>query len=58
MRRRPMCILCLLLMFGIWTADCLGLPLFRERPLSESQERQWLEETVTVRGILQEKVQF
>lgn len=57
MRRRPMCILCLLLMFGIWTADCLGLPLFRERPLSESQERQWLEGTVTVRGILQEKVE-
>lgn len=57
MRRRPMCILCLLLMFGIWAADWMGLSLFRERPLDSVQEKQVLGETVIIQGILQEKVE-
>ncbi len=57
MRRRPLCILCLLLMAAIGTADLCGLSWFRERPLTAGQESQVLGQTVIAEGILREKVE-
>ena len=57
MRTRPICVLCLFLMLGIWAADLLGLSVFRERPLSAGLEKEVLGEQVVVQGILKERTE-
>lgn len=40
MTKRPLCLLCLLLMFGLCLAEWLGFPLIRGNPLPEKLQKQ------------------
>lgn len=57
MRRRPICVLCLILMASIWAADSMGLSLFRQRPLTSQEEELAEGRQVTVQGSLEEKTE-
>ena len=54
MKKRPMCLVCLGLALGIWLIRLLGLPVFGEPEKERLEPLVQSEETVQVRGQVQD----